>query len=217
MANALANARNAQFSTGPRTAAGKAVVRHNALRHGVLSRDTLLPDEDPGKLRALADQLTRALEPEGELEMLLVGRVIAAAWRLRRLMRLESGVIAWHHAQACLDQAESEKQRHEYDFSREYRAKDERPQKGHEDAYRQARAGVDRATQASETGLATLGLAVEKAAGGADSLTKLSRYEAMIERSFYRALHELQRLQAARSGQPVALPAAVDVTLSSAE
>jgi hypothetical protein len=39
----------------------------------------------------------------------------------------------------------------------------------------------------------------------------------MIERSFYRALHELQRLQATRQGQAVALPAAVDVTLSSAE
>ena len=33
-----ANRRNALRSTGPRTAAGKAVVRDNALKHGFLSR-----------------------------------------------------------------------------------------------------------------------------------------------------------------------------------
>ena len=48
-------------------------------------------------------------------------------------------------------------------------------------------------------------------AAGADVLTKLSRYERTLERTMYRAHHELQRLQAARSGQNVPLPAVVDV------
>ena len=39
----------------------------------------------------------------------------------------------------------------------------------------------------------------------------LSRYEVTLERGMYKALHELQRLQAARQGQPVPLPEAVDV------
>ncbi|MDB5297499.1 MAG: hypothetical protein JWO31_3482, partial [Phycisphaerales bacterium] len=43
-------------------------------------------------------------------------------------------------------------------------------------------------------------------------LAKVQRYEAGLERSLYRALHELQRLQAARHGQVVPPPAAVDVT-----
>jgi len=43
---------------------------------------------------------------------------------------------------------------------------------------------------------------------------KFSRYEAHIERGLYKALHELQRLQAARSGQAVAAPVAVDVAVS---
>ena len=44
-----------------------------------------------------------------------------------------------------------------------------------------------------------------------DLLPKLSRYESRIERGLYRALHELQRMQAARRGEPVAVPVAVDV------
>ena len=44
------------------------------------------------------------------------------------------------------------------------------------------------------------------------TLAKVQRYEAGLERSLYRALHELQRLQAARQGQHVPPPAAVDVT-----
>lgn len=42
----------------------------------------------------------------------------------------------------------------------------------------------------------------------------LSRYEGTLERGLYRALHELQRLQAARAGQDVPPPAAVDLHVS---
>ena len=68
-----------------------------------------------------------------------------------------------------------------------------------------------RAQQEAET--PTLGLAFVRGANGADAFSKLSRYEAAIERSLYKALHELQRLQAARRGEAVPLPAAVDVNL----
>ena len=42
---------------------------------------------------------------------------------------------------------------------------------------------------------------------------KLSRYEAAIERSLYRALHELQRVQAARQDGQHPASIAVDVTV----
>jgi hypothetical protein len=45
-------------------------------------------------------------------------------------------------------------------------------------------------------------------------LEKLSRYETTLERSLFKALHELERRQAARDGQTVPLPVAVDVNLS---
>ena len=49
----------------------------------------------------------------------------------------------------------------------------------------------------------------------ANAFSQLSRYEAAIERSLYRALNELQRLQAARgAGGGAPPPAVVDVDVS---
>jgi hypothetical protein len=60
-----------------------------------------------------------------------------------------------------------------------------------------------------------LGLSFIRDANGANAFSKLSRYEIPIERSFYRALHELQRLQAARHAEGnVSPPVAVDVEIS---
>ena len=41
------------------------------------------------------------------------------------------------------------------------------------------------------------------------------RYETMLEKSLYKALHELERAQAKRSGKDVPLPAVVDINLDS--
>ena len=43
-------------------------------------------------------------------------------------------------------------------------------------------------------------------------LQVLSRYEAALERSFYRALHELQRIQGMRLGCHVLAPLAIDIS-----
>jgi hypothetical protein len=67
------------------------------------------------------------------------------------------------------------------------------------------------ATACQQNPVATLGDAYRRAAQGADTLSKLARYMAGIERSFYRALHELQRLQAARRGERVPPPLAADL------
>ena len=46
------------------------------------------------------------------------------------------------------------------------------------------------------------------------SINKIQRYEAHISRQFYKALHELQRLQAARLSGRVQVPLAVDIDVS---
>ncbi|HOX30532.1 MAG TPA: hypothetical protein P5080_05075 [Candidatus Paceibacterota bacterium] len=50
-----------------------------------------------------------------------------------------------------------------------------------------------------------------------DSYGKFTRYETCLERGIYKALHELQRLQAIRNGQKVALPAAIDIDVNQQE
>jgi hypothetical protein len=47
-----------------------------------------------------------------------------------------------------------------------------------------------------------------------DRMLRLGRHEAGLERTLYRALHELQRLQAARQGADVPPPEVVDVMVS---
>jgi hypothetical protein len=59
-----------------------------------------------------------------------------------------------------------------------------------------------------------VGYAFLNDAQGPDCFSRLSRYESALERGFYRALHELQRLQSARAGEPVPAPVAVDVTVN---
>ena len=66
---------------------------------------------------------------------------------------------------------------------------------------------------ARESGNATLGESFVRDCRKENALSKLSRYEGAIERSFYRALHELQRLQAARRGQEVRVPDVVDINV----
>ena len=60
----------------------------------------------------------------------------------------------------------------------------------------------------------TLGSAISTDLVTANTYGKLSRYESHIERGLYKALHELQRLQAARRGQTVMAPLALDVDVS---
>ena len=162
---AQANRRNALKSTGPRTPEGKSAVRLNALRHGLLSEEILLPGEDEEALRKLDEHLRTELQPVGELENLLIDRVVSAYWRLRRLGRVEAGI-----------------------FNRESYG------------------------DVGDLDASALGLSFIRDGNGANAFSKLSRYEAGIERSLYKALHELQRLQAARhTKSSVSPPAAIDV------
>src|SRR5829696_5651390 len=92
---AKANRRNALKSTGPKTTEGKAAVRFNALKHGLLSSEILLPGEDEAALQDLGERLRAELQPVGELENLLVDRITSLLWRMRRLGRVEAGIFAW--------------------------------------------------------------------------------------------------------------------------
>ena len=62
--------------------------------------------------------------------------------------------------------------------------------------------------------LQSLGTVFAQDSGEERAILTLSRYEAAIERSLFRALHELERLQARRLGADVPPPATVDVDIA---
>ena len=113
---AEANRRNARKSTGPKTPEGKAVARLNALRHGLLSQEVLLPGEDEAALQELGESLVADLRPEGALEILLVEDIIAAHWRLRRLRRVETDMFTSQLYWESLERAQSKAQSYERNF-----------------------------------------------------------------------------------------------------
>ena len=63
-----ANQANARHSTGPKTPEGKAVIRLNALRHGLLAREVVLPGEDADAFEELWNRVRADLSPVGPIE-----------------------------------------------------------------------------------------------------------------------------------------------------
>ncbi|QEH34011.1 hypothetical protein OJF2_25440 [Aquisphaera giovannonii] len=96
-AQILANRRNAQLSTGPRTAQGKAAVRFNALKHGGRSRKTTmpaLPGEDPRELERHVRDFVESGKPGSDAERELLERAARLSWTLERFDRAESAHLA---------------------------------------------------------------------------------------------------------------------------
>ncbi len=94
VAQIQANRSNAQKSTGPRTAQGKAVASQNAVKHGLLAEQVVIHGEDPAQFDLYREGMLADLAPVGGIEMMLAERAVSLAWRLRRAERLHSAVFA---------------------------------------------------------------------------------------------------------------------------
>lgn len=164
-----ANQHNAQASTGPKTAQGKAISKYNALKHGLLSKEVLLDDENETDLISLGKTLRAELAPANEFELILVDRITANVWRLRRAMLIEREMMTQDREPGLFENKERRK---------------------------------------------LLGEALSHDFNQNDTYGKFIRYEASIERGIYKALHELQRLQAKRNDENTPPPLAVDVDIS---
>ena len=92
-----ANVKNAQLSTGPSTTDGKEVVARNAVKHGIFAKDLVIAAgdgrEDELDYHELLAGLIKDLAPMGRMEKLLVEKIAVNYWRLRRLVRFETGEI----------------------------------------------------------------------------------------------------------------------------
>lgn len=164
----VANRQNAKLG-GVKTEEGKAVSKYNALKHGLLSQEVLLESEDGKSLVELGKKMRTELKPETELELLLVDRIVANTWRLKRALRIEREMIDGDR------------------FTKDWQGNPEEK---------------------------TLGETLSYDFANADTYGKFIRYETSIERGLYKALHELQRIQANRKGEKSPNTAAIDIDIS---
>jgi hypothetical protein len=92
-AQVLANRENSLRSTGPVTAVGKAASSTNAIRHGLTSKQIVIPGEDPEQYDAHRLALIKEHKPATETERTLVEELAASSWRLLRARRFETAVL----------------------------------------------------------------------------------------------------------------------------
>ncbi len=92
-AQILANRRNAQKSTGPRTSEGKAAVSQNAVKHGLLTRHDVISSESQDDFRLYREQMLAELAPASPMESMLAERIVTLSWRLKRASRIQNQTI----------------------------------------------------------------------------------------------------------------------------
>jgi hypothetical protein len=209
-----ANRQNAQHSTGPRTADGRARVASNALKHGLTGRQVVLPNEDPEEFDTFRAGLLNALQPHDELEGSFAERIVIDEWRLRRIPVLEAALYRRDRQASIIANQEREVRQYEYtEMSRIIEAGFDKTkvEDGDRQAHAKALAKLTELRSKLHDPLVEMTMVFEKYS---ETLANLSRHEAGLSRSLLKNLHELQRLQAIRAGERVAAPAVMDVDVN---
>jgi len=191
-----ANRRNAKRSTGPRTEAGKAIASRNSFIHGLFYKHTaVLPWEQEVLFDIIADELWDDLAPQGFMERLQFEQILLAVWKLRRINSIEAGVFIGDNRVIGREHAEEAGRPLLSQWNLPYDSPCEQlPAKEKE----WLRLQLDLKYFVYRPNLIDEALAFVNDIKGADALAKLRRYQTAFENSYYRALHELQHLQAIR-------------------
>jgi hypothetical protein len=186
-----ANRANARHSTGPKTPEGKAAAGRNAIRHGLLTRDVVLPEEDAEAFEDLRNRVWANFSPVGPVEEFQVDRVVNAMWRLRRLERAETALF--RSRMQALKADRLARQVCSYveslpDLALPQFITDKA-------AHAEASEALGRARDERDCDEVLLGRAIDADAKEGDAFGKLARYERSLERSLHQALKELRHMQ----------------------
>ena len=93
-ASQIANAANAQLSTGPRTEEGKRQSAQTARTHSLTAQQPAIPDADRAAFNELRAQLHAETKPQGTLQQIIFEELLHAAWNLRRVRAMEGELNA---------------------------------------------------------------------------------------------------------------------------
>ncbi|MEX1255510.1 MAG: hypothetical protein WEE64_14320 [Dehalococcoidia bacterium] len=181
------SANRPKVKPGPKTAAARAAVSRNAVKHGLTSADPVIAGmEDDEEWYEFYRGIEEALAPEGRLEEALVERIALLAWRLRRVIRYEAAVTTRGVAATERNLAIGEA------YAAGTLSTGDLPEMNPEyvAAHEEARMLPD-----------------------ADEIDKIIRYETHLHRQWLQTLHELEAIQARRRGEATYL-ARVDFNAS---
>jgi hypothetical protein len=93
-AQLAANAANAQYSTGPRTLEGKNRSSQNASKHGLTAREVVIALGEQSEFDDLLADYQADVKPQGAIQQTLFTQLVAAAWNLHRIRRMEAELCA---------------------------------------------------------------------------------------------------------------------------
>jgi hypothetical protein len=176
-----ANQRNARHSTGPRTARGKARSAMNSLRHGLRARSLVVPRLEgrnaAAQFAAMMTAIVADREPIGAIELLLVERIAACEWRMRRLLKYENRA-AFLESRRWIEPPP------------EFNAYTDTPIGPDQQVHMDENARI-----LAETGLNKLSLPY------LEDLPAISKYESALMRHLFRAIEQLDRMQRRRRAE----------------
>src|SRR3990172_9129866 len=73
-------------------------------RHYIFSSEILIEGECSSELDEIRNRLLKELKPSGEIESMLVDRIISGVWRLKRCLKIESQIIEF--GSSCIQEYE---------------------------------------------------------------------------------------------------------------
>jgi hypothetical protein len=164
-AQIIANRRNAQKSTGPRTPKGKALACRNSLKHGLSARQAVISSEDQAEFDLYRRRFLVELAPQTPVESMLAERIVNLSWRLKRAGRIQNQTIDALNKPAASGSLT--------EFEKSFLFKGLARQQDHE---------------------LSLGRLAIKDFSNDRVIERLLMYERRLEHSLYRTLIELQRL-----------------------
>ncbi len=180
-----ANRRNARKSTGPRTQAGKDRSKRNGITHGIFCNQIVLSDESQNDFDNLRSAFLLQLRPADVMELMLVDRIVAAAWKIRRFNRVEALTL---EGQAHLDAKEINEEMTEAMAERIHQKLSEKL--------------IEELGDAEFPASPTLAIGRMLMNPASVALERLGRYMQRLESSIHRALKELREMRKRTQSQP---------------
>ena len=92
-AKIIANRRNAQKSTGPRTREGKAAASKNSTKHGLSASQAVISSEKQADFCLERERILSELAPGSPMESMLAERIVIHSWRLNRIVCIQNQTI----------------------------------------------------------------------------------------------------------------------------